>query len=707
MGDVLMSEKMYPIDFPTKEMFLAEEGDDREIVSHILTDIESVREHFESLFIEGEENVRFYKPEQWTEEEKEAHENQGRRPYEINEVHSKINHLVGTQTNTRLDAKAEGRDRQDSSQAEILTALIKWAEHVNNVDVIQTEVFRQSLLRGASAAKVGWEFKDVVYGRPIVERVPIYQLYWDINAREITLEDARWMARVIVMDRQAVIDLFPDLKDTIESIPGYSDNLTQTQYGFRPNHIERIGTLSDLGRKRREMLEVIEHYERITSYRYVVVDDIEGTEFAYEDKREAEDYYEFLISRYEDGGAEMYYADLSPKVSLNVAMRDTIIQSIVVGEQVVSRQLTALPRFPFIVNFCYFEDGDHWAFTSYLKDPQRLVNRSISQWDYQLGKAIQNLITLQMAMFPRGSTYDGVVDQLQKTAPVLSVLDHRAIQTHPSQGAQPELFKNIDFAIGRMQEYAGGRNSLGLQESAAESGRAVLARSEQAGIGKLPLFDNLRVWRTTLTEMLVWFMKNFMQNQQIIQIIGGDDHIAFEPIDDGVLETLREQRYNIIVTEAQDTDSVRVEQFEQLVKMASQFQLPPEIIQTLLIELSSLPQSTKDKLIEQMEFHQAWAQQKAQESEQAQMQKSIEDAMKKQQMRQEMETNGGTSADAQSKQEADLLQLKLDNFEKMQMEFAKNNLSPTEKDSLYNKVREPGDVAAAQKASVQGAMGMR
>ena len=43
--------------------------------------------------------------QQWTELEEEAHYQQGREPFVFNEIQHKVDHLVGTQTQTRLDIK--------------------------------------------------------------------------------------------------------------------------------------------------------------------------------------------------------------------------------------------------------------------------------------------------------------------------------------------------------------------------------------------------------------------------------------------------------------------------------------------------------------------------------------------------------------------------------------------------------------------------
>ena len=72
-------------------------------------------------------NLAFKKGDQWSDVELEAFEMQYRPPYVFNEIQAKVNHLVGTQTKTRLDARVVGREKGDEASAELMSFLLKWA----------------------------------------------------------------------------------------------------------------------------------------------------------------------------------------------------------------------------------------------------------------------------------------------------------------------------------------------------------------------------------------------------------------------------------------------------------------------------------------------------------------------------------------------------------------------------------------------------
>ena len=123
--------------------------------------------------------------------------------------------------------------------------------------------------------------------------------------------------------------------------------------------------------------------------------------------------------------------------------------------------------------------------------------------------------------------------------------------------------------------------------------------------------------------------------------------------------------------------------------------------------LSSLPESTKQKIKERMPFYQEWQAKKQQEAEQQKMQKLVQEGIQRKQMRDAILEGEGQGQKAENVKEADKLKIALEEDQNMQMPLAQNNMSPEEKDALYAKVQEPGEVQKAQAASILGGLGIR
>lgn len=628
---------MTPIEHPAGETALAYIGEDSsDVVYRIQADLDAVKDIFSKAQERGNLNADFWMGRQWMEEEVDAHLAQGRHPYVFNEIQHKVDHLVGTQIQTRLDSKCLPREPQDEKAAQLLTSMIKWTEQVNNVEEIESSIFQDTLVKGFGAAVVRWETSDIRHGYVRIEKIPFNELYWDTNSKVDDLSDARWCARVMYMTRMDAIEAMPQYADAIENatITDVSNISTYARLSERQRQSSvHWRTGSHAGR---EMIQVIEHFERTKKNTYVVSDKLQGTTHRFDAKQAAQDFYDGLVSEYSDAGEILTAIDGSDKVTVETVAKDAIIHTIIVGTESVHRDFTALPSFPYVVNFCYFNDGEYWAFVSNLVDPQRLVNRSFSQYDHELESSTKQLMTVVEQALDPSFTVEDVREERAKTAATIPVRNHQAIQSHPNTPVNPELFNSITFGIARMTDYSGGRNALGFTENAAESGRAVIARAEQGGVARLPLFDRLRSWRRRLSSLSVWYIKNFMPPEQIVRVVGTSGELEFVSLEAGDIDSVRELEYDIQISEASQSDTIRERQFQQFKELLQVAQIPSEISMPILLELSSIPESRKQAIREQLEFYKEYMQRKMQSQHEEKIKGQAQDSLDRQRTRDQL-----------------------------------------------------------------------
>ena len=124
------------------------------IYDYIKNDIDDVKDFFFQRIGKGENCAKFYKGDQWTDEEKQAHATQMRYPFVYNEILPAVDHLIGSQQSTRMDSRVVGREKGDNMPAQLLTFLLKWAEQVNKLDIVETSVFKSAMIRGRGVAAV-------------------------------------------------------------------------------------------------------------------------------------------------------------------------------------------------------------------------------------------------------------------------------------------------------------------------------------------------------------------------------------------------------------------------------------------------------------------------------------------------------------------------------------------------------------------------
>jgi hypothetical protein len=138
-------------------------------------------------------------------------------------------------------------------------------------------------------------------------------------------------------------------------------------------------------------------------------------------------------------------------------------------------------------------------------------------------------------------------------------------------------------------------------------------------------------------------MKNYMPTQQILRLIGNDDELTMVPIDDGVLNTLQEIKFDITVDEAIKSETVKERYFDQVMKFSQMGAIPQELLAEFMIEYSSLPESKKENMRLSLT---AYKQQKQEEMEMVKQQKiqmQVSDSLTKKKMKESIEAQDGIS----------------------------------------------------------------
>ena len=643
-----MATKILPIKLRTVS---PEQSDTmREQYDQVADDVDAAMEVFRLYQLRGLRNARFWAGDQWTDEEVESHIRQKRYPFVFNEIRTKVDHLTGTQKQTRLDVQTLPREESDTEEADRLNELVKWAEQMNDMPFIESEVFFDAAVKAVGFTKIYWSMRDIKYGFPCLEKLAFNEVVWDPNSRRMNWSDCTWVAHRPRMSRKKWKALFPDFASEIDKAA--SSTLYGTdRYGVETRRQQRVESVANLNRRGdRDLIDGIEYYEKVTVWDYIVTDAIANREEKFDNEDDAQEYAAGLVSAYLEADENLTDEDGADIISICAVERNRIDQTIVIGDKCIIHEQTVLPDFPITPCWGYFDDGDYFSFVDLLIDPQIFSNRMLSTWDHMRGSSMKNLMTVIPSMLPKEwggrNPVERVRQEISAVSPVIPVLNHGAIQPHDRPPIAPELFQGLAMAQQRMQEYAGGANALGLQENAAESGKAVIARQEAAGAARITLFDNLRLWRQKTTEMLVWYIKNFVSSQQTIRIMGDEGSQKFVRLDDGIMDTLREIEVDVLIDEVPKSATIRERAFEQLVRMPPGL-LPPDVYRDLFIRfMPGLPQAQKKEILSKIEFSAKLEQEKAKAAQDEKERTQVMAALRKQQMRQELLAQGGEGSGA-------------------------------------------------------------
>jgi len=609
----------------------------------VTDDVRAVYPVFADSYAKAIRNTDFYMGRQWSSLELKGFRRQLRPPYVFNRIFPIVNNLLGAQLQTKMDVQALPIESTDEYAAQIKNKFIKWFEQVNNIDQIESEVFRYALLQGYSATQTRWEYSDFVDGYPLIERIPQNQLIWDVQAIQQTLEDARWQARIIPMQKADAIASFPEYAEEIENAAWDTPDM----YYMAKDAIVKNVTVSEYGIgfnvDERGIVWVVEHYERVSEYEYVVVDSVGGTGVkSFDNEKDAEDYYAGIVASATENGLQLIDDKGEDTIFISKLKSEVFLQSIIIGNKCVSYKKTDLPAFPYHVYIPIFWDGDWISPVDTLISSQRFSNRMISEWDNQMTRNNKNMVTVKSQLLEQGYTIEQFVQERSRAAATIPVRDHDAIRLHPNQAASSDFPNLLSIAQQYMLEAAGGANILGLQENAAESSKAVKARQAAAGLARLPLFRSLEQWRRSQTELALWYCQEYISDGQTLRIIGEDNDVQFIPIERGDLDSIKDARTDIAIDSAVDSSIAREASFESMKEFfqATQGSIPPEIQYATLLELNPhIPKKIKESLQSKMEFHKQYMEQLQKQAMQEKLQAAAEKSVEGQALRDKIRGN--------------------------------------------------------------------
>lgn len=560
----------------------------------VIADIESVRESFYARHEEARLNADFVRGEQWDIFERIHLEKQGRPAYVFDQTVSKLNHVLGQQQATRLDATIVAQNAEDEPKAAVLNRLIKWHEQRNDINEVQDKVFRDAFIKGYGVTATRWEMSEIPGGYCKIDKCPMYQFMWDTDTIEIDMSDCRWMVRIIPMRRSDALELLPEYEDFIKVAPG-GNNVGGPVYDVMTPRQREQSSPGWWGGGVRDYIGVIEHYERFRETTYVVLDYVQNEREQFTNLSEAKDYAAGLRLGYESSGIQLLTESGQDLVNIARIWQNKMIQSLIIGDNCVSVEKLDLPVFPYQICFGEFDDGDVWAPFSALRDPQKFLNRMIIEYDNQIARSNKQLTFINENSLADGFTLEDFRREKSKTGgliPVKTLAD--AVQFAPNAAASPELMNAARLAMEHMLLVVGGNNALGLQENAAESGRAVQARQQAAGTARLPLFNHLRSWRRQWTSLCSWHVQNFMQPQDTLRIVSGSREANYIQLTPEDIESICDIETDVFITDSPDTTSMKESQFLQVSQLMSSGAIRPETGTMLLLKLSNLDEATKN-----------------------------------------------------------------------------------------------------------------
>jgi len=512
---------------------------------------------------QSKEDFAFAHGEQWKPDIKAKVENEGRPAYTFNEIRGLLKLIIGYQRQNRQDIKVVGVEGGDDFTADIITQLIKNIINRKNGEYKFSDMFSDGVKcsRGFLEIEIDYD-QDILNGVVTFHHRSPFEIWIDPYSVEYDLSDAGYLIREIPnLTRDVLLSRFPDQQEKVKSAttiqePGSDKNRwTLTECWYKEWTIVKFlvdtntGDIKELGKlskKKEEKLLAVDKNLQIFPRRV-------------------------------------------PLIKIASAVGDTLLQDD------FSPYYPKLKIFPFIP---YMADWSPSAtkleqrcqgLVTALKDPQKMINKQAS-----MGLHIVNT----SANAPWIGDADALDEEGEANLKKFGSRPGIYIKKKAGSELRRELpvpgtlsqFILTDRGSDQIKRISGiNADLMGQQDSKGISGKALSLRQQQGILTIQEVFDNLRLSRHILAEILIGLIQHSYTPEKVVRVCG-EDAIDLQTAKQ-ILENTDMSQYDIAIDEINSSATMRAANFLTMMEMKEKgFQ---SITEEDLIEVSDLPNKEK------------------------------------------------------------------------------------------------------------------
>lgn len=598
---------------------------------------------FTEYWASGEENERYKRAENWSEEQKAQIQAQGRQALSFGLIPTKCNQFLAEQRKNRTDWKVLAtQDPNDEIKAELATIQLRDAAKRNNFAYVESDIFDSGLTVKYGVAKVCVE-KDRYYNDVVkIEDVDYRNFVWDINATDYERKEAKFMAEIRKMYRDEVYKKYGINNRTRDLASGqdiqeFGREKLEYYVSFSgdrslaPGGIDRTDLM--------DIISVITHYQKaIRTYYCVVFTDTEGLHG---------EPGKIISEKFKSKAkAQKRLADLLVPYITNTTDTDGQIikedkevydKYVFTYEGILEYEETDLEFFPYSVYTSFGFKNEFWCLSDILKDPAVFFDRLLNQIDYAFGTDIKNQYELIVNNLADGETPQTAMEKIRDGVPIFAKAPN-TLNPIRAQGANPQWMMMAETAQSLLEDFSGGRSFQGLKESSGESGRAIALKQLQGQMIATLFQDNLFRWKKDLGHKILKFLAKIDTTERIIRIAGGDltpemlqvlqQENMFQPSRQNEMEGyvkvnangkglafLEDECYELTVTQEVMTDTERDRKLQMMMLAEQQNPMLTQLPSWMEMKLQYLdiPYQMRSRLVNEMRAAQAQQQQMAEQ----------------------------------------------------------------------------------------------
>lgn len=323
---------------------------EQEVVAMINTFLADSEKGQQAWRVRADAADKFYRGEQWIQEDLDILEEQGVPALTINLIKSQVQFMSGSQKKNKKDIRVAPVKAGSHTVAKILTSLIKHTMDKSHGEYEISEAFTNGLITGKGWVKLSLDKSyDSLNGDILIENVSPFRIYEDTIAQEYDLnKSAKFIIEVDWVDKQKIVLDYPDKKDDLEGMASATSSSRSVHHQNTKNSLMNFIYGSDLSGANDDGIILDRN-----KYRYMVVE----CWFKSYEKRwhlvNKENLTDKIITDKEDIKISKQQAEDNPELWAMVENTDKVLWK----AKVVNNILLELTKDPFNIN-SDDDDGD-------------------------------------------------------------------------------------------------------------------------------------------------------------------------------------------------------------------------------------------------------------------------------------------------------------------------------------------------------------
>lgn len=525
-------------------------------------------------------------PGQWSEEDKQHLLEEQRPILTFNRVLKYVRAICGIEANNRHDTTYIPRELDNEGEVkvnEVLSAGSNWMAAQCNADRQQSRAFRDAVICGMGWTEQALSYDDDPKGQYVETRCDPLEMFWDRNARDQNLMDAKRVGRVRKMLLSEAKALIPGVTDA----PGMMDGDLDAYWAAGAFDYRSRDAKSQEQKELREENQVKDDPKREVHIVQIQWWEYENYKYAFNPqtgKAEAMDEETFARLKAE---ADMVGADIP-----HTTMRRKKYLQAFVGNKIL--QMGPCPRPDGFTLQCITHEPDDVAgcwfgIVRILKDPQLWSNKWISQVMHMVNTTAKGGVIVEDDAVGDIREFQANYAKPQAVSVVKAgAISKGKIMGKPGAANLGGVMGLLNIAQAAFSDVSGMNLELMGMADRDQPGILEAQRKQAAMTILATLFDSLSLFRVEVGRARLHYLQTALADGRLIRVAGPDAEVAIPLLKDKVTG-----KYDVIVDDAPTSPNTKEKTWATIQMLLPPLlqagMVPPKMILKLLDYVPFLP----------------------------------------------------------------------------------------------------------------------